>query len=106
MSYDDPDELGTAKCDYECAGDKTQTCGGWKSMSVYQYSAHPAEFVGCWTDSVSDRMMDAMMVDSSMTNKVRGRYCACCVRLEMNTPREHVLTITTWFCCCSAFAIV
>ncbi|CAM9539704.1 unnamed protein product, partial [Laminaria digitata] len=72
VDSDDPSRLDGARCTFDCAGDDTQTCGGFNAISVYEYSTvvvTPAQYLGCWRDSQSARVMDVVESDSrSMTN--------------------------------------
>lgn len=70
VESDDPSRLGEATCDVDCAGDASQTCGGRFAISVYQYIVLEPEFLGCWTDSKSNRIMDTVQSSNAMTNDV------------------------------------
>lgn len=74
IDSDDPKELGNAICNYDCAGDASETCGGRKAISVYQYldglEKPPTKYLGCWGDSKRGRIMGLAFSDSSMTNDV------------------------------------
>lgn len=37
VELDDPDEFGEAVCNFECAGDASQICGGLLAISVYTF---------------------------------------------------------------------
>ena len=60
---------GAATCNFPCAGDAAQTCGGYNAISVYEYLDYP--FVGCFKDS-SDRVLSgaAKLDDPAMTTEV------------------------------------
>lgn len=84
-------------CVMSCAGDDTETCGGYYAISVYFYSdivptqevtpspavtpmpAQPTStsstFVGCYVDPKDDRLLDDMTSSTSMTMEVRTAYC-------------------------------
>ena len=72
VDADDPARLGDATCNFDCAGDASQTCGGRNAISVYEYNTDvtPPESLGCWADTKSDRIMDVVQSSSSMTNDV------------------------------------
>ncbi|CAN0265438.1 unnamed protein product, partial [Laminaria digitata] len=74
VSSDDPDELGEATCNFDCAGDASQTCGGCPAISVYESNTDATRpgYLGCWADSKSNRIMTYMQSRSSMTNDVSG----------------------------------
>lgn len=73
IASDDPSQLGEASCNYDCAGDASQTCGGQGAISAYENDLFetPPGYLGCWQDSRSNRVMDVVQSDSSMTNDVR-----------------------------------
>lgn len=57
-------------CDMECAGDSSQLCGGFNAINVYEYTDETNSeytYMGCYTDSSSNRVMGSMSVSSSMT---------------------------------------
>lgn len=68
-------ELGDATCDFECAGDETEICGGFFAISVYQYPdvviTPTPTFLGCWGDSKGGRIMMNKQTDGTMTTDVR-----------------------------------
>ncbi|CAM9713152.1 unnamed protein product, partial [Laminaria digitata] len=74
VDSDDPSRLGDSRCTFDCAGDSTQLCGGRDAISVYEYETveqPSSEFLGCWRDSQSARIMDVVESDArSMTNEV------------------------------------
>ncbi|CAM9592294.1 unnamed protein product, partial [Laminaria digitata] len=77
---DDPSRLGGSRCTFDCAGDDTQTCGGFNAISVYVYDRvvepSPEESLGCWTDSQRARIMDVLESDASnMTNELCAEIC-------------------------------
>lgn len=73
---DDPTGLGPATCDFECAGDHSDTCGGYNAITVYK---HPEVVVvdptptplGCWKDSKHGRIMTHKETSGVMTTDVR-----------------------------------
>eukprot|EP00904_Undaria_pinnatifida_P008030 jgi/Undpi1/4357/HiC_scaffold_17.g07723.m1 len=73
-STDDPTRLGPATCNFPCAGDAAQTCGGYNAISVYEYLDYP--FVGCFKDS-SDRVLSgaAKLDDPAMTTEACAEFC-------------------------------
>ncbi|CAM9617575.1 unnamed protein product, partial [Laminaria digitata] len=59
-STDNPTRLGRrTTCNFDCAGDATQTCGGRNAISLYRYDLYEPEynFVGCFKDSAINRVM-------------------------------------------------
>lgn len=62
-------------CTVDCAGDASQTCGGPFAISIYEHEyesvAPPLGYLGCWEDSGSDRIMNVVEIDGSMTTEVR-----------------------------------
>ncbi|CAM9976052.1 unnamed protein product, partial [Laminaria digitata] len=73
---DDPSRLGESRCTMACAGDDTQTCGGRNAISVYDCKTD-REFLGCWRDSKSARIMDVVESNAaSMTNEVSELLCS------------------------------
>ncbi|CAN0411376.1 unnamed protein product, partial [Laminaria digitata] len=69
-------ELGAAFCNFECAGDALQICGGSNAINAYELHVVEPEPVhlGCWGDSGSGRIMQTVQSDASMTNDVSGHY--------------------------------
>lgn len=62
-----------SNCDFDCAGDSSETCGGYDAISIYTYgggSSSTGTYVGCYTDSASNRVMTSMTMSDSMTNEV------------------------------------
>ena len=74
MDSDDPDELGEGTCDFPCAGDDSEICGGSFAISVYQYPdvivVPPRTFLGCYADSKRGRIMTYKDTDNDMTTDV------------------------------------
>ena len=82
----DYDANGTATCDFACAGNAGEICGGRNAMSVYfsgsgtppnpepqttPVADGPApSLLGCFTDLKSDRIMTDQVTSSSMTAEV------------------------------------
>lgn len=90
VESDDPDEFGEAVCNFECAGDPSQTCGGFNAISVYTFGTDgppptPApvtpEFLGCWADFKSNRLMTLVVeATAAMTIEVRSLFPSWAVR--------------------------
>lgn len=64
-------------CDYPCAGDAEETCGGSSALSLYNYGGAPegipegTKYLGCYRDVVSDRVLSLKKtVDDDMTIEV------------------------------------
>ncbi|KAL2118539.1 hypothetical protein VTJ04DRAFT_8199 [Mycothermus thermophilus] len=80
-----PIALDDAECDMPCAGDANETCGGSMKLNVYYYdgicpSDEPEvpgfEYVGCYTDSVSQRALSGHVVrDHTMTLQKCAEAC-------------------------------
>eukprot|EP00752_Nemacystus_decipiens_P009246 g8259.t1 len=72
-------------CDYKCAGDATQTCGGYWSMNVYQYACattneteEPAAPMSTTTSSIEEEGSTSTTVTSAGCDGVLsplGYYC-------------------------------
>lgn len=92
VDSDDPDELGEATCNSPCAGDASQTCGGRNAISVYQYIVLEPEFLGCWTDSPRNRIMDIVESSNAMTNDVSCVYVVLqCLDASLTTTRSIII---------------
>lgn len=76
----DYDANGPATCDFDCAGNSDEICGGRNAMSVYSSGSGPAPapvpdtsgptYIGCFADTKDDRIMTDKMSSSSMTSEV------------------------------------
>lgn len=75
----DYDQYGeSTACKFDCAGDASQTCGGYDAMTVYQSAIGPAPTpptptpspIGCFTDVMTDRIMTLAVETSDMTAAV------------------------------------
>lgn len=74
------DEFGEATCDMNCAGDSSETCGGFNAISIYAHkdSVTPSpvssggySYVGCYLDNQNNRVLNTALVsDDSMTTEV------------------------------------
>lgn len=86
---DIPDVYGEATCDDPCSGDDSERCGGHWALSVYQFDDAPvdprptpivvpesrprkvaATYMGCWSDTFDDRMMEEELVTDELTLEV------------------------------------
>lgn len=69
---------GSATCDYPCAGDAEETCGGYAAMSVYEYGGLPGseipdgtKYLGCYKDGRFDRALSLKLTSNNdMTHEV------------------------------------
>ena len=78
----DFDRHGTATCDFPCAGDSSETCGGYFAFSLCSTPTPEPTPVPtpvptqdgdcvCYQDSRTDRVMTNMLTSNDMTNEVR-----------------------------------
>lgn len=78
VQSDDPTELGPGTCNFPCAGDATETCGGNFAISVYTYPdaviVPTPTFLGCWGDSKGGRIMTYSQTDADMTTDVSNFF--------------------------------
>lgn len=62
-----------------CVGDPEITCGGYEAFDLYQLEwAEPStsdEYVGCFADVKSNRVMRDMMVMDDMTEMMCRDHC-------------------------------
>ncbi|CAM9396735.1 unnamed protein product, partial [Laminaria digitata] len=84
---DNPTAGGYGKCDIECAGDRSEACGGYDAINVYRYGhfkggdgdevygdavevSYPT-YLGCWGDDARyGHIMQHQTLDDAMTNEV------------------------------------
>jgi hypothetical protein len=73
-------------CDYACAGDATEMCGGSRRLSLYQNvdwtapedpsSIGSYEFYGCVTDSPARTLAATSLTSSAMTLEMCATFCS------------------------------
>ncbi|KAH6667842.1 WSC domain-containing protein [Halenospora varia] len=73
-------------CDYTCAGDATEMCGGSRRLSLYQNvnwrapedpsSIGSYEFYGCVTDSPARTLTASSLTSSAMTLELCATFCS------------------------------
>lgn len=95
---DDYDKHGeSTSCTMACSGDSSETCGGRNSMSVYKNEdrtptptpvSSSSEYVGCYADTRSDRIMTDKQATSDMTAEV-------CTRRRTHATRHSVNFVGT-----------
>ncbi|CAM9204248.1 unnamed protein product, partial [Laminaria digitata] len=59
-STDDPTQKGEShKCDFPCAGNPYQTCGGSHAINLYEYYTPVPAYaaVGCYADDRHNRVL-------------------------------------------------
>ncbi|CAM9875367.1 unnamed protein product [Ectocarpus sp. 13 AM-2016] len=62
---------GPGVCDFPCAGDASETCGGNFAMSVPDNA-----YLGCFADSTTDRVFPAVFDSGGMTTAICADTCA------------------------------
>ncbi|CAM9310804.1 unnamed protein product [Pylaiella littoralis] len=68
---------GEGSCTYDCAGDPSETCGGFFAMSVYSADVTaPDGYVGCYADSKDSRSMEREAVTANMTPTACSEACS------------------------------
>ncbi|CAM9466102.1 unnamed protein product [Ascophyllum nodosum] len=80
---EDVERHGSGTCDYPCLGDEDQTCGGWYSMSLYQYGGSPgadipegSKYLGCYADRRFERALSYKLASSNdMTHEWCYDFC-------------------------------
>ena len=64
--------LEDTACDMECAGDATQSCGGYNAFDLFQYAevTEPDGDDNCYADNKSDRVFEDKNTDAALTAEV------------------------------------
>ncbi|CAM9971229.1 unnamed protein product, partial [Ectocarpus sp. 4 AP-2014] len=62
---------GPGVCDFPCAGDASETCGGNFAMSVYSTG-----YLGCFADLQTGRVFPVVTGSNSMTTAICADTCA------------------------------
>lgn len=70
--------MGERTCDHPCAGDDSQTCGGYNAISLYEYATTEIiryRELGCFVDNKHDRVFSGISKkgDPAMTTEVSAR---------------------------------
>lgn len=67
--------MGESTCDRPCAGDDSQTCGGYNAISLYEYATRRYRELGCFVDDKHDRVFSGIsrLGDPTMTTEVSAR---------------------------------
>lgn len=107
---------GMGTCDMACAGDDTETCGGFFAFNLYNVptaaptpAPTPAPTLypvptGCFRDLRDDRVMTNMMTSSTMTPLVCAAHCASYPFFgtqygtevsDPESPYGHIATVLT-----------
>lgn len=79
MLGDDYDALGDGVCNFDCAGDPLQTCGGRDAMSVYgmkEYNSASYTYLGCFADN-EPRVMSGTFKKDDITMTVKSCSIFC-----------------------------
>ncbi|CAB1116227.1 unnamed protein product [Ectocarpus sp. CCAP 1310/34] len=67
-------ELDIDSCDFPCAGNEEETCGGFDKMTVYDIQAvnggTGTDYEGCFRDALPRAMPGDPLVFDAMTNKM------------------------------------
>ncbi|CAB1114978.1 unnamed protein product [Ectocarpus sp. CCAP 1310/34] len=75
---------GSATCEYPCAGDEEQTCGGYWAISLYEYGSALAtdipegsRYLGCYSDHRFERALSLKLTTSNdMTHEWCMDFCS------------------------------
>lgn len=73
------DRHGPGTCDFKCAGDPSEMCGGIFAFTLYQYDSWTSrpdpledpDALGCFADNKRDRVLTAVTESDDMTPMVR-----------------------------------
>ncbi|CAM9203087.1 unnamed protein product [Ectocarpus sp. 8 AP-2014] len=75
---------GSTTCEYPCAGDEEQTCGGYWAISLYEYGSALAtdipegsRYLGCYSDHRFERALSLKLTTSNdMTHEWCMDFCS------------------------------
>lgn len=92
-----------------CEGDPEVTCGGYEAFDLYQLEWAEAstsdEYVGCFADMKSDRVMHDLMVMDDMTESTCRAHCSSRDALYYATQVKALSVFTRSKTCAAPMAL-